>query len=153
MPLFNGFWSYHSQQNETHHVKGYGKLCQKMVSFLVYHFVWGHLGILQDVLRLCLRFFKGTRLDTPSALRMNQMNQFSQEISFGHAVISEWSAYFSSLIKSVCFSCLGGWQWCGHNYYYHHCLYIATPSKTCRGESIIIIIMINTKVVAFWRNT
>ena len=37
--LFNGFGSYHWQQNETHHVKGYGKLCRKMVSFLVYHFV------------------------------------------------------------------------------------------------------------------
>ena len=42
--LFNGFWSYHSQQNGAHHVKGYGKLCQKMVSFLVYHFVWGHFA-------------------------------------------------------------------------------------------------------------
>ena len=26
--------SYHSQQNRAHYVKGYGKLCQKMVSFL-----------------------------------------------------------------------------------------------------------------------
>ena len=29
--------------------KGYWKLCQKMVSFLAYHFVWGHLGVLKDV--------------------------------------------------------------------------------------------------------
>ena len=36
-------------RNKTHHVKGYGKLCQKTVSFLVYHFVWGHLGVLKDV--------------------------------------------------------------------------------------------------------
>ena len=35
----DGFLSQHSQQNGSHHVKGYGKLCQKMVSFLVYHFV------------------------------------------------------------------------------------------------------------------
>ena len=32
---------------QTHHVKGYGQLFQKMVSFL--HFVWGHMGVLQDV--------------------------------------------------------------------------------------------------------
>ena len=47
--LFNGFWSYHSQQNGAHHVKGYEKLCHKMVSFHVYHFVWGHLGVWKDV--------------------------------------------------------------------------------------------------------
>ena len=35
--------------NGARHVKGYGKLCQKMVSFLVYHFVSGHLGVLRDV--------------------------------------------------------------------------------------------------------
>ena len=28
-----GFLSYHSQQNWPHHVKGYWKLCQKLVSF------------------------------------------------------------------------------------------------------------------------
>jgi len=39
--LFNVFKSYHLQQNETHHVKGYGKLFQGLVSFLVYHLVWG----------------------------------------------------------------------------------------------------------------
>ena len=32
-------------------MKVQGKLCQKIVSFLVYHFVWGHLGVLQDVMR------------------------------------------------------------------------------------------------------
>ena len=26
-------------------MKGYGILCQKMVSFPVYHFIWGHLGV------------------------------------------------------------------------------------------------------------
>ena len=31
-------------------MKGYGKLCKKMVYFLVYHFVWGHLGIWKEVL-------------------------------------------------------------------------------------------------------
>ena len=31
-------------------MKGYERLCQKMVSFLVYHFVWGHLSVLKDVL-------------------------------------------------------------------------------------------------------
>ena len=40
---------YHLQQNGPHHVKGYWKLCQKMVSLFVYHFVWGHLGVLKDV--------------------------------------------------------------------------------------------------------
>jgi len=30
-------------------VKGHAKLCQKMVSFLVCHFVWGHFGLLIDV--------------------------------------------------------------------------------------------------------
>ena len=37
-------------------MKGYGKLCQKMVALLVYHFVWGHLGVLKDV--TCVRFAK-----------------------------------------------------------------------------------------------
>ena len=32
----------------------YGKLCQKMMPFLAYHFVWGSLGFLQDVCSLCL---------------------------------------------------------------------------------------------------
>ena len=32
-------------------MKGYGILCQKMVSVPVYHFVLGHLGVLQDVTR------------------------------------------------------------------------------------------------------
>ena len=45
----SGFLSYHSQQNWPHHVKGYWKLCQKLVSCFVYHFVWGHLGVLKDV--------------------------------------------------------------------------------------------------------
>ena len=30
-------------------MKGYGKLCQKMVYFLVYHFVCSHMGVLQGV--------------------------------------------------------------------------------------------------------
>ena len=34
--------------------EGYGKLCQKMVYFPVYHFVWGHLGFLQDVICDCM---------------------------------------------------------------------------------------------------
>ena len=35
------------QQNGTHHVKGYGKLCQ--ASSHVCHFVWDHLGVWKEV--------------------------------------------------------------------------------------------------------
>ena len=56
--LFDGFWSQNLQQNRAHHVKGYGKLCQKMMSFLVYHFVWGHFGVLQNVEYFVSQAFK-----------------------------------------------------------------------------------------------
>ena len=43
-------------------MKGYGKLCQNMVSFLVFHFVSGHLGVLQNVIEHPFLFVTSLRL-------------------------------------------------------------------------------------------
>ena len=44
------FLSKHLQQKWPHHMKEYSKLCQKTVSYLAYHLVRGHLGVLKDML-------------------------------------------------------------------------------------------------------
>ena len=38
----NGLKSYHGEQNRGHHVKEHEKLCQKLVSKVTLHFVWGY---------------------------------------------------------------------------------------------------------------
>ena len=40
----NGLKSYHGEQNGGYHVKEHKKLCQKQVSKVTLHFVWGQLS-------------------------------------------------------------------------------------------------------------
>ena len=46
----NGLKSYHGEQNQGYHVKEHKKLCQKQVSKVTLHFVWGQLSRKQTVL-------------------------------------------------------------------------------------------------------
>ena len=46
----SGYWSCHGEQNAGYHVKEHKKLCQKLVSKVALHFVWGHLSKKQTVL-------------------------------------------------------------------------------------------------------
>ena len=40
----NGYWSCHGEENACYHVKEHKKLCQKVVSKVTLHFVFGHLS-------------------------------------------------------------------------------------------------------------
>ena len=43
------FLSYNTWEHRPHHLEGHEDLCQKIVSFLGFYFVWGHLGLWKDV--------------------------------------------------------------------------------------------------------
>ena len=97
--LFNGFWSYHSQQNETHRVKEYEKLCRKMLSFLVYHFVWSHLGVWKDVSHhkllvinnITLSMFRGSKGKNPPG-RFFIFSRLSWNfVTFGVWTVISWA--------------------------------------------------------------
>ena len=47
----SGYWSYHAKQNRGYHVKEHKKMCQKLVSKVTLHFVWGQLSREQTVPR------------------------------------------------------------------------------------------------------
>ena len=45
----SGYYSYHGKQNRGYHLKGHRELCQKLVSKMTLHIVWGHLSRKQTV--------------------------------------------------------------------------------------------------------
>ena len=53
----SGWKSYHGEQNRGYHVKEHTKLCQKQLSKVTLHFVWGQLSRKQTVIYLCFCLF------------------------------------------------------------------------------------------------
>ena len=85
------FYSLHSYtafeantRNKTEHTmwKGMEKLCQKMVSFLVYYFVWGYLGVWRDVAHKKLRSKLGPKQPGPPEARDPEPHQISKRAYF-----------------------------------------------------------------------